>query len=355
MIRRRGLGFWWMRGRTLWIQYSVRGKRYRESVHSAKESDARALLKKRVAEIEAGKPPAGQMERTTVAALLDILTNDYKMHGLRSLKRVGYSANHLLKYFGETLVVDVTPDTVVRYVLNRQAEGAKPATINRELAALKRSFILGQKFKRVGFVPYIEMLPENNTRQGYVDHANFLELLEVLPGYLKDPISFLYRCGWRVGEMRSLEWRDVDRDLSVIRLRPEKSKNKEGRILTLVGELLDIVTRAREARRLDCPYVFHRDGKQLRDFRHAWEVATAKVGLSGLLVHDLRRSAVRNLRRAGAFEEQAMKITGHRTASVFKRYNITSEDELKGVIVKVDDYLDTQPVEPKVVPIRGEK
>ena len=85
--------------------------------------------------------------------------------------------------------------------------------------------------------PHIPTLAENNTRQGFLDHTGFPTLRSNLPEYLKDPVTFLYLSGWRVSEMRALEWRDVDLAGRVVRLRPEISKNKDGRLLPLSGEL----------------------------------------------------------------------------------------------------------------------
>lgn len=112
-----------------------------------------------------------------------------------------------------------------------------------------------------------------------------------------------------------------------MRLEPGKTKNKEGRVIVLDGELLDVIQAQWENRKVAeipgqspatiCPYVFHHDGKQIRDFRAAWTTATAKVGLSGKLFHDNRRSAIKNMVKAGAREKVAMKISGHKTRSVF--------------------------------------
>ncbi len=145
--------------------------------------------------------------------------------------------------------------------------GAANAGINCELAALKRMFTLAIQAGRLSTRPYIPMLDEENARQGFVDHESFLKLRDALADYLQDPVTFLYYAGWRVSEMRGLEWRDVDLAGRVIRLRPELSKNKTGRVLPLSGELLDVIERAAERRRLDCPNVFHADGQPIGDFR----------------------------------------------------------------------------------------
>ena len=151
--------------------------------------------------------------------------------------------------------------------------------------------------------------------------------------------------------MRALEWRDVDLAGKVIRLRPEISKNKDGRLLPINGELLDITERARQNRILSCPYVFHENGQPIGSFRKAWKTACRAPGLGQIIVHDLRRSAVRNMVRAGIPERVAMSLSGHKTRSVFDRYNIVSEADLAKAAEQLQEHLEEQPRVPVVVPI----
>jgi len=169
---------------------------------------------------------------------------------------------------------------------------------------------------------------------------------------LKDPITFLYLTAWRKGEMRSLEWRDIDLEGHAIRLRPENSKNHHGRTVKLAGELLNVIRRAHENRRSECPFVFHDNGTPIGDFRKAWRNATKAAGLSGILVHDLRRSGVRNAIRAGVPEPVAMALSGHRTPSMLHRYNIVSEGDLGAAAEKIDQYVEQrQAKSAKIVPL----
>jgi integrase len=155
-------------------------------------------------------------------------------------------------------------------------------------------------------------------------------LREHLPQYLKDPITFLYLSGWRVGEMKALEWRDVDFAGRVVRLRQSVSKNKDGRLLPLSGDLFEIIERANANRRLDCPYVFHLDGQPVGDFKRAWATAC---------------------KRAGIPDRVAMALSGHKTRSVFDRYNIVSEADLAAAAERLQAHLGAQPVQPKVTSI----
>jgi integrase len=199
------------------------------------------------------------------------------------------------------------------------------------------------------------MLEENNARQGFVDHGVFLALRDRLPEYLKDPITFLYVSGWRLGEMRALEWRDVDLAGKIVRLRPAISKNKDGRVLPLSGDLLEIVENAYANRRLDCSYVFHLDGAQVGDFKRSWATSCKAAGVGKVLVHDLRRTAVRNMVRAGIPDRVAMTLSGHKTRSAFDRYNIVSESDLAEAAQRLQAHLGSQPALVKVKPFSGHR
>jgi integrase len=231
---------------------------------------------------------------------------------------------------------------------------------------LKRAFSLAIQAGSLFHRPYIPMLDENNARQGFLDRGGFPALRNELPDYLKDPVSFLYLSGWRSGEMKSLESRDVGAE--AIRLRAEKSKNKKPRVLPLRKELAEIIERARETRRPDCVFVFHKDRKPIGDFRKSWwnacvaaglgyfekigEGRTAKKVYHGLLIHDLRRSSVRNMLADGIREKVAMELSGHKTRPVFDRYHIVSEDDLAEACDRLFGHPELQAEAAKVVPIR---
>ena len=277
---------------------------------------------------------------------------DYQINGRRSARSARLSISHLRKFFGFDRAVDITTDRIKAYAADRQKANAANASINRELAALKRMFSLAVEDGRLSDSPYIPTLDEDNARQGFVDHGAFVSLRAKLSEYLRDPITFLYLSGWRLGEMKTLEWRDVDLAGQVVHLRPEISKNKDGRLLPLSGEMLEIMDRAHAKRRPDCPFVFHRDGEPIGDFRKAWSTACKAVGLHPILVHDLRRTAVRNMVRAGIADRVAMTLSGHKTRSVFDRYNIVSEADLADAARRLHTHLENQSTGPRVVPLK---
>ena len=338
----RGMGRVFRRGPVYWIAYYHRGKEYRESSESDNESAAKKLLKKRIGEVAQGRLQGANQDRLTFDDLAQSLLADYQINGRRSLRSVRLSISHLQKFFGFDRAIDITTDRIKVYAADRQKAGSANASINRELAALKRMFSLALEDGRLSNTPYIPKLEEDNARQGFVDHGAFVSLRANLSEYLRDPITFLYLSGWRLGEMKTLEWRDVDPTGQVVHLRPEISKNKDGRLLPLSGELLEIIDRAQSKRRPHCPFVFHRDGDPIGDFRKAWSAACKAAGLHPILVHDLRRTAVRNMVRAGIADRVAMTLSGHKTRSVFDRYNIVSESDLAEATNRLQRHLQTQ-------------
>jgi integrase len=186
--------------------------------------------------------------------------------------------------------------------------------------------------------PHIQLLDESDVRQGFVNPAEFVKLHYNLPAYLKPIIEFLYLTGMRSGAAKKLEHKHIDLEAQVIRLPIELSKNKKGLTIPLSGRLLSLVQEAWNNRSLECPYLFHHKDEPIGDFRKAFDAATA-AGITELLPHDLRRSAIRNLVRAGVKETVAMRLSGHRTRSVFDRYNIVSEDDLIDASKKLEAFL----------------
>jgi len=203
------------------------------------------------------------------------------------------------------------------------------------------------------YQPHIQLLDESdNVRQGFVNAAEFVKLHDNLPDYLKPIIEFLYLTGMRSGAAKRLEHKHVDLEAQVIRLPIELSKNKKGLTIPLSGRLPLLVESAWNNRSLECPYLFHHKAEPIGDFRKAFDAACAAAGLQGILPHDLRRSAVRNFIRAGVKETVAMRLSGHRTRSVFDRYNIVSEDDLIDASTKLQQFLVEAIKDEKVVPIK---
>ena len=241
-------------------------------------------------------------------------------------------------------VTEITTAKITRYIERRMKQGLSNASINRELAALKRMFNLAARCSppKVAQIPFIAMLKENNTRKGFFEHEHFLALMEHLPEQVKPVITFAYHTGWRRSEILDLRWNQVDLKEGTVRLEPGDTKNDEGRTIYMEPDLLDMMRELHGKRRLGCPHIFHRDGEKIKDFRDAWNRACTSADIPGMLFHDFRRTAVRNMVRAGIPEKVAMTISGHKTRAVFDRSNIVSREDLQEAARKRQAYKEQQ-------------
>jgi len=346
-----GVGRIFKRGQIWWIAYSHRGKEFRESSKSTKEAVARRLLRKRFRELGGGKFIGPAEERVTFKDLAEDFLRDYTLRGLRSKVHAKIRVAHLRAFFGMDRAIDITTARIRVYIEARLEDKAAPSTGNRELGALSRMFTLAVQGVRLSTKPHIPRLEEPSPRQGYFEHSEYLAIRDHLEPTYQDILDFGYHSGWRRGEIIGLKWGDVDRSASIIRLRPELSKNKDSRVLALSSSLREVIERRFQARQLNCLFVFHRNARPISDWRCAWKSACMAAGPPGKLFHDLRRSVVRNLTRAGVPEGVAMAVTGHKTRSVFDRYNIVSEDDLKRATDRLAEYVAEQSGTLTVLPL----
>jgi len=333
-----GMGRIYQRGRVWWVRYYRNGQEFNESSKSEKEADAKKLLKRRLGEIALGRFAGPKADKVMLAELAEDLLTDYQIRGRKNQRQVKSKVNHVLAYFGNDRAKSVTTDRIKAYIKERQEEGASTAQINRELAALKRMFNLAVHAEKLPHAPYIPSLTENNVRTGFFEYQEFLALRNVLPPFLRPVATFGYYIGWRVTEVLHLQWRQVDLNAAEVRLDPGTTKNGKGRVIYLDGELLDIMKEQRafvlslqRERGGIIPWVFvnPQTGNRIRYFRRPWVKACQQAGLVNRIFHDFRRTAIRNMVRAGVPEVVAMSISGHRTRSVFDRYNIVSEEDLR--------------------------
>lgn len=197
------------------------------------------------------------------------------------------------------------------------------------------------------------MLKKHNVRKGFLEDTQYRALLTELPEHLKPLVGFAYLTGCRDGEIVDLQWRQVDLARGIVRLDPGATMNDDSRVIPLATELRETLTlqkARRDAQFPGCRVVFFGEtGEPIRDMRTGWANACRRAGLwqgdektghPSVIFHDLRRTGVRNLVRAGVPERVAMAISGHRTRAIFDRYNITSEADRLGAAVKLQAHID---------------
>jgi integrase len=328
---------------TWWVQYFVKGTRFRESSNSRSRPEAEAFLQERLKAAAQGNPVSPKAGKRTFEDLAKILLDDYRANGRRSVGRVEDAVGHLRRFFETTPSSQIGSDLIARYVGSRQLEGAAPATINRELGALRRAFRLAQSAGKVAFRPEISMLPEDNRREDFFEAAEYQAVLDNLPEYLRPVIQTAYITGWRINsEILTRQKRHVDLDSGCLRFEPRGANDEKGRSFPLTTELSEVLTRQLEktaeleqkAGRV-IPWLFHRDGKPIKDFRKAWTTSCQQAGVVGKVPDDFRRTAVRNLERAGVSRSAAMMMVGHRSESIYRGIALTDEVVLKESAAKL--------------------
>ena len=291
------------------------------------------LLALREGQVIEGRFPGLRVERVRIAELAQDYLRDYNINGRTSVKDAKRYARIFTEAFGNLRVVELRSDHIAAYVDQRGRAGASNGTINRELSGLRRMFNLGTKQHppKVLHVPVIPRLKKERVRTGFFEHDEFLALRGALPDHQKVPLTVGYWTGMRRGEILNLRWEQLDLERGLLRLDPGTTKSGEGRLIPLMGELPDVLERWRTITLSSwpsCPWICHYQGQRLTRLTRAWERAAERVGLKGKLFHDLRRTAVRNMVRAGISERVAMTISGHKTRAIFDRYDIVSERDL---------------------------
>ncbi|MGO9059035.1 MAG: tyrosine-type recombinase/integrase [Candidatus Binataceae bacterium] len=356
-------GIYW-RGATLWIRYSVRGKQQRESTGSNSLHRAKQLLKKRTGQVEAGTFVGPASEKVTFDDLAQGITSDYRANNYASIDRLQCSLRHLREHFGAYRAVDIKPAAVTAYKDNRRAQGASNASINRETAALRRALTLAVEDEKLAMAPKFKKLKlkEAPARQGFLERSELDALLAELPAHMRSVMVVAYVTGWRIkSELLTRQHRHFDLDSGWLRLDPGETKNGEGREFPITSEMRRVLseqlvqTKALEhASGRVVPWLFHHDdGRPIRSYKRAWLSACKRAGLAGKIPHDFRRTAIRNLERAGVPRSASMKMVGHSTEEIYKRYAICDALVLQEAAAKLSSFHESEDRTSKVESLDG--
>lgn len=354
MRRNRGQGSIIRRTGTqnLFIRYYDRhGRQVQEATGSPVQEVAERLLQRRLGELGLGIRPAQDVKALRYEDLRDSYVEEHANAKFASAKS---SINHLDGFFAKMPVLDIDTDEIRRFIKRKREQGLSDPTIRRILVDLRSMFNQAKREGKIRHadVPFFPMPADSKPKTGFLAAGDFEKLLSYIPKHLQPVLKFSYLTGCRIGATKKITWDMVNRDCTEIELPGEITKTGQPLALPLVGPLAELSTTLKKMFRDDSKPVF-----DVRDLRYSWYSACAKAGFGiydkktrkyrGLQIHDFRRSAVRNLVRAGVPRGVAMSISGHKTESVFERYNITDATDRKDALIRVGQYLARQKKEQK--------
>jgi len=265
-----------------WLDYSNGGTRHREPAHTASRSEAQRLLRQRLTEREAGKV-IGRPDRVTFQQLRELAERQYQLDGRRSLDRLNCAFEHLQGFLGtEAKAQDITAARLDAYAAQRLPSASR-ATVNYELAAMRKAFRLAIAKGLLASMPAIRLPRVHNARQGFFDDGDFAALVLELPADIQPLIRFLRLTGWRRSEALGLTWSQVDTKALTIRLAAADTKAGEPRVFPygLAPELKQLLGQRWKKR--NGPFVFHRAGQKIGvgALRSAWKRAAKRADLEG--------------------------------------------------------------------------
>jgi integrase len=348
-----GFGFTFQRGRWWWVRYWHRGREYREPARSLDERVAYRLLKRRHGEVASHVFVGPQEERVKFEDLKRVLMEKYELQKRRSLSTARLRLRHLEGFFTQDRALDMTAARLQAYQAHRLQEGANRASINRELSVLHRAFVLAAKaglLSRVTMFP--DRLEESPPREETLERPEYQAIREHLPPDYQDALDFGYETGWRKGALLRLPWSAVDLRGGTMLLPAELAKNRQAQALPLSPHLREILLRRAERRRLDCPLVFHADGRPMyHSWQDVWVRACEAAGLKDKRLHDTRRTVTRDLIRSGVGPTTAMRVTGHKSPVMFRRYAVVRDADLQDAADRLAAYRATLPTERTVIPL----
>jgi integrase len=378
--RERGSGSLRRRARSWEIKYYVKGKMVRENVPGTDENRARRILRRRIAEAETGLYV--DTRNLTYWQLREGYFLDYVTNRRRSLRHdregnpITPAVQRLDRFFGGLRADEITTEQIKRFQQEELARGLSPASVNRSCSSLRRAFNLAVEEGRLRTAPFFPMLKEAPPRQGFFSQDDYQALSKALPDYARLPLALGFYCGLRKAEVLGLQWRQINFLEGTITLHAGETKNDAARTIPIPAQLRALLLERSAARPAQCPWVCWRldrrgNAVKIEGLRKVWESRCCQVGLGqwvpvldekgqpvydspradrrsakakpkmhyvGKTFHDLRRSAVRSMVRSGVPERVAMAISGHKTRSVFDRYNIVSGADLRGAAQKMDAY-----------------
>lgn len=327
--RRKDSKYWW-------ISPFIDGQQVPQSSKTTDYFEAWDKLRALEGKVADGVPITPQTGRALFSHLARDLEIDYENKELKTLKDLKRRIKkHINPAIGHLRVDQIKPSTIREYIRVRKSAGATNGGINRELAVIKRAFRLGVP-EKVAVVPHVEMLPEDNQRETQFTEEQFRSVLAHANAILHDVLIVAYYTGWRIRSILNLEWRCVDLTNGFMWLDAAKTKNRK-MVRCPLDSLPELKTAMENRQRITkeiekrdgsiIPRVFHREGKPVLSIRKAWDIARVNAGVPGHVIHDFRRTAVRELNAAGVDLRTIMDLCGFKSYAMVLRYVGQSPDD----------------------------
>jgi integrase len=338
------------------IQYhDGQGRPIRETTSLTDKKAARDLLNQRLAAAldMSGRPGAHDYR---LSGLEKKVLSEYALKGRKSGYKITTAYVRLWEFFGDIRAREITSQMLRNFCDRRLRDGAARATVRNELMALSHGYTLLKRDGELRFVP--PAIPSiavgDNARKGFFERAAFECVRSELAPPRQDVLTFLYLSGWRISEVVGLEWgRNVDLDRQVVSLEPAQTKTGQPRefpygLFPEMAELIERRRRLTSQAELDFGMRIRRvfwegaGAPVTRFLPKGWRRACDFCGVAHGMMHDLRRTAVRNLILAGIDRKVAMEITGHKTESVFRRYQITTIEDKRAALGRLGEFLEAE-------------
>src|SRR5215470_15374128 len=281
-----------------WIRYYRNRKVYRQSAGTTSRRKAERLLQRKIGEIATGNFLEPASDKTLVKELAADLLTEYEANARHSLVNVRRNwAKHLAPRFENLKARDVRTDALNQYITERQAEGASNASINRELAALKRAFKLGMIAGKVAKIPIFPHLTERNVRQGFLEDAAYTKLAKASASeglWLRAMLEVGCAFGWRVNELRQLKVKQIDLAARTIRLEPGTTKNSEGRTVIMTELVYQLLAQCISGKKQDERVFTREDGSSIGDFRKVWAKVCCAAGVGKMVCPSCQREVTKD-------------------------------------------------------------
>lgn len=331
------------RGQVWWMRFTYKGKQVRSSTETEDKKVALKIYHKVMTQIAEGKwfdrLPG---EEKTFREMMERYLQEHSVRNKvqSSYRRDKSLANHLLRFFGDFTLVEISPKLICEYKSMRRGKEAAPATVNKELILMNHAFNLAMKeweWVQENPVSRVSREKVNNLIERWLNFDEEKVLLSATPGWLQEIITFAINTGLRRGEIIGLKWSQVDLFRKTMIILEQKNKGKD--TLPLNEKAMQVLKERAKVRQIKTNYVFYNGNGNMinaRNLLRAFYDATEKTGIESLRFHDLRHTFATRLVQVGVDLYTVQKLGRWKTISMVMRYAHHYSESLRPGIQALD-------------------